>query len=229
MLARWLSPATLFLTGALSFSVQPLVARMLLPHVGGAPTVWVVSLLFFQTALLAGYAYAHGLARVRHLRVQLGIHLVVLAGAAFALPPALRTITLSDPSATTLVTLAATVGAPYVAVVATSPLVQHWLARSRIAADPYVLYAASNGGSLLGLLAYPFVVEPVLGLTAQQLGWAFAYGIAAILVAACGALAISRAVARRFPPPGSARSPRTSRARSPRSRCSGSFRSRSTS
>lgn len=199
--------ATLFLAGALSFSVQPLIARMLLPRLGGAPAVWIVSLLFFQTALLLGYAYAHVLGRSRSLRAQLIAHLAVLFAALAFVPPVLRVpADLAQPSATALVALAATIGLPYMALVATSPLLQHWLARAGISADPYVLYAASNGGSLAGLLAYPFILEPWIGLRAQSSLWAAAYVAAVLLVAACGVVVMRRT--RRVPPPAQDAAPR---------------------
>ena len=201
MVAGPLWAATLFLAGALSFAVQPLIARMLLPRLGGAPAVWIVSLLFFQTALLLGYAYAHALGRSRSLRAQLVAHLAVLLAALAFVPPVLRVpADLSPPSATALVALAATIGLPYTALVATSPLLQHWLARAGISADPYVLYAASNGGSLAGLLAYPLILEPWLGLRAQSLLWAAAYVDATLLVTACGVIVVRRT--RLAPPPG---------------------------
>ncbi len=200
MAAGPLWAAALLLAGALSFSVQPLIARMLLPRLGGAPAVWIVSLLFFQTALLLGYAYAHVLGRSRSLRAQLIAHLAVLLAALVFVPPALRVpADLSQPSATALVALAATIGLPYTALVATSPLLQHWLARAGITADPYVLYAASNAGSLAGLLAYPFILEPWLGLRAQSSLWAAAYVAAALLVAACGVVVVRHR--REVPPP----------------------------
>lgn len=194
MAAGPLWAATLFLAGALSFSVQPLIARMLLPRLGGAPSVWIVSLLFFQTALLLGYAYAHVLGRSRRLRAQLIAHLAVLVGALVFVPPALRVpVDLPEPSATVLIALAATIGLPYMALVATSPLLQRWLTRAGITSDPYVLYAASNAGSLAGLLAYPFILEPWLGLRAQSSLWAAAYVAAALLVMACGIVVTRRA------------------------------------
>jgi hypothetical protein len=181
--------ATLFLAAALTFSIQPLYARMLLPHLGGAPAVWVVSLLFFQSALLAGYAYAHALAQLRSLAAQVALHAVLLGLAATWLPPALRASTdVGAPALSTIVALASGVGLPYAVLVATAPLLQHWFSRARSAADPYVLYAASNGGSLAGLLAYPFLLEPWLGLRAQAWGWAAAYGACALLIAVCGLL-----------------------------------------
>lgn len=182
---------TLCLAAVLSFSIQPLYARMLLPRLGGAPAVWVVALLFFQAALLFGYVYAHVLARVRSLRAQVAIHACLLIGAAAWLPPSLRsTMDGTQPALATLLALASGIGAPYAVLTATSPLLQHWFARARSTGDPYVLYAASNGGSLAGLLAYPFLLEPLLGLGAQAWLWAGVYAIGAAAIAICGLLAI---------------------------------------
>ncbi len=182
---------TLGLAAALSFSIQPLYARLLLPRLGGAPAVWVVALLFFQATLLLGYAYAHLLARSRSLKVQVVIHACLLLASAAWLPPALRAIPDGTaPALATLLALATGVGVPYAVLTATSPLLQHWLARSRSSADPYVLYAASNGGSLAGLLAYPFLLEPLLGLNAQTWLWASGYVVCALAIAACGLLAV---------------------------------------
>ncbi len=182
---------TLFLAAGLSFSVQPLYARLLLPRLGGAPAVWVVSLLFFQVALLGGYAYAHAMARLRPLWAQVALHGGFLLLAVAWLPPALRSpAEPAEPAVRTLLALATGVGLPYVALTATSPLLQHWFARARTTADPYVLYAASNGGSLVGLLAYPFLLEPTLGLGAQAWGWSAVYGLCALLIVACGVAAV---------------------------------------
>lgn len=181
---------TLFLAAALTFSIQPLYGRLLLPHLGGAPATWVVALLFFQTALLAGYGYAHLLSRVPSLGLQVVVHVAALALSAAWLPPALRVAPeVAEPGLSTVLALASGVGPPYIVLVATAPLLQHWFARGRASGDPYALYAASNGGSLAGLLAYPFLLEPLLGLTAQSQGWAVAYAASALLIAGCGLFA----------------------------------------
>jgi SAM-dependent methyltransferase len=187
---RVLFAGTLFLSAALLFVVQPMTGKQVLPLAGGTPAVWTACLVFFQAAVLVGYLYAD---RVRR---RVGVHLLVLAaaGAAVALSGPLRPdprLIPEDSSAPVLgvlLALAAAVGLPVVAVAATAPLVQSWFAGTghRAAANPYVLYAASNAGSLLGLFAYPFVVEPVLTVGEQR--WAWAGGFAALvgLVAACG-------------------------------------------
>ena len=161
----------------LLFLVQPMAARFILPWFGGGPTVWSTCLLFFQVALLAGYGYAH-LTRRLGLARQARLHLVLLFLAALTLPIAPSAAwSPSDggvPSARILLLLAATVGAPYVVLAATAPLMQDWYARGSGAA-PYHLYALSNAGSLVALLAYPTIVEPFLPLRGQSVGWSILF------------------------------------------------------
>ena len=178
---RWTSDAllfavALFVSAFLLFGVQPMVARQVLPLLGGTPAVWSTCLVFFQLTLLGGYAYAHLLAG-RPRRTQVAVHLAVLAAAVAAntfgpvqapLPPAdVR------PTPWLLQTLLVTVGLPAFALSASSPLLQRWysLLPVRGASDPYFLFAGSNLGSLLGLLSYPFVVEPLLALREQRVLW----------------------------------------------------------
>jgi hypothetical protein len=184
----------MFLGAGLSFALQPMVARMILPKFGGTPAVWNVSLLFFQTGLLAGYAYAHALATWLSPRRQFVVHLAVLALAALVLPVAIADDYVpspDEPVSSLLGLLAITAGLPYFALAATAPLFQRWFTYSghRHAADPYFLYAASNAGSLIGLLAYPILIEPNLDLSDQSSGWAMTYGAFALCAALCVALA----------------------------------------
>jgi len=185
-----LFPLTVFASAALVFLVEPMVAKLVLPQLGGSSSVWNTSLAFFQAALLAGYAYAHGLQRVRSVRAQALIHGAALLIAALALP--LRVNELFGPPSSThpnvwlLGVLAVSIGAPFAVLSATAPLVQAWHARTVGAEDgkePYVLYAASNLGSLLALLAYPLIVEPTLTLHGQTFGWTFGYGAFGLLMA----------------------------------------------
>lgn len=182
---------TIFLAAALLFLLEPMVGKMLLPYFGGAPAVWNTCLAFFQAALLAGYAYAHWLTRRRVPRAQLLIHLAVLALPFFVLPLAMRPEWAPRGGANPTLSLAgillAAVALPFVVVAATSPLLQQWLAatRHRHAADPYYLYAASNAGSLLGLMAYPTLVEPHWTLDEQGRLWTAGYALLAALVAGC--------------------------------------------
>lgn len=158
----------------LLFLVQPMAARFILPWFGGGPTVWSACLLFFQTALLAGYSYAHVTRRLR-LAHQAQLHLALLVLALMTLPiaPAVawKPTDASAPAARILLLLTATLGGPYFILAATAPLMQDWFARGGLAGTPYRLYAWSNLGSLVALLAYPLVVEPFLPVRAQALVW----------------------------------------------------------
>ena len=191
---RCLLPAytvTIFLSALLLFSVQPLVAKMVLPVLGGAPATWAVSLCFFQAMLLLGYAYAHALAAGG--QAGLWLHVCVLLSALFMLPVSLPPVA-EPPVGNTylwlLGVLAGMVGLPFFALSASAPLLQAWFRGSAHArsADPYFLYAASNAGSLVALLAYPFLIEPLLPLTLQRQYWAAGFLVLAILIAACGLL-----------------------------------------
>jgi SAM-dependent methyltransferase len=174
-----------FLCSALIFWIEPLVGKELLPLVGGAPAVWNICLLFFQIALLAGYAVAHSLTKVRSGRAQAGIYLVI-AAASFALLPVHFDTAPGDPShpaAWLMRQLLTGLLFPFVSLAVAAPLLQHWYSRTREAAarDPYFLYAASNAGSLLALLAVPFIIEPRLQLHQQNVVWTWMFVVAAIL------------------------------------------------
>ncbi|WP_141653109.1 spermidine synthase [Phenylobacterium immobile] len=205
-------PAALFVAATLGgagliFLVQPMVAKLALPLLGGGPSIWNTSMAFFQIALLAGYGYAHLLQKVQRLGVQAAIHGAALIAAAFALPlriPAFVGEPSSDrPILWLLAALTLSVGAPFAALSATAPLVQAWYART-VGREPYSLYAASNLGSLVALLAYPLLIEPTLALQAQRLGWSVLYVAFALLMIALGRRA-ARAVVlngvRAVPPP----------------------------
>ena len=190
--------ATLTLSAALVFMVQPMFARLLLPLLGGTPAVWTVALLFFQTALLLAYLYAHWTTRRFGVRRQAALHLALVAGAMIVLPIGVpdgwTPPTDSSPIPWLLAVLVVAVGLPYFVVSSTAPLLQSWLADTDHpdAADPYFLYRASNVGSVVGLLAYPVLVEPGLGLDAQGWLWSAGYGLFAVLIVAC-ALVLWRA------------------------------------
>ena len=187
--------ATLALGAALLFGVQPMVAKRLLPVLGGAPAVWNTCMVFFQAALLAGYAYAHAATARLGPRGQAALHAALMAAAAalVALPLAVAPEAAGPPPAGTnpapwlLGVLLRTVGPPFFVVAATAPLLQHWFARTGhpAAADPYFLYAASNVGSLLALIGYPLVVEPMLDLAQQVRWWAVGYVFLAGFTLAC--------------------------------------------
>jgi SAM-dependent methyltransferase len=187
---------TVFTSAALVFLVQPMIAKLVLPLLGGSPSVWNTSLAFFQIALLAGYGYAHLLQRLPSLKAQALCHCAALLLAAAALP--LRVNTLFGPPSSEhpilwlLGVLAVSLGAPFAVLSATAPLVQAWYARTRGGEggrDPYVLYVASNMGSLLALLAYPVVVEPLMTLGGQRWGWSAGYLLFVLIIGALALLA----------------------------------------
>lgn len=181
----------IFLGAGLLFLVQPLAARLMLPLAGGSPQVWNTAMVFFQGTLLLGYLYTHLLTRRATGRVQVGIHVVVMALAGLALPIALPT-SMSVPAGDSvswwvLGTLAMVVGGPFFAVATLGPLLQRWFASSGHSRgkDPYFLYAASNLGSAAGLLAYPLLLEPGLTLRGQGLAWGVLYVLLVVLVIVC--------------------------------------------
>ena len=182
---------TTFLSASLLFSIQPIFAKMVLPVLGGAPSVWAVALMFFQGALLAGYAYAHLLIRLVPLRSTGFVHAAVVMVAALVLPIGLPTSLgeppSGDPTLWQLQLFAVGIGLPFLAVSANAPLLQAWYAASGApdSRDPYFLYGASNLGSLLALLGYPFVLEPVLGLTELSRMWSLGYGVLLAALVVC--------------------------------------------
>lgn len=186
---------TAFLSAGLVFLVQPMFARMALPVLGGSPSVWNVSLVCFQAALLGGYIYAHLLARLPSVLMQTVIHGALLLVAALVLPlglsDALGQPTAGSPTLWLVGVFALSIAPPFMAISATAPLIQAWYARSgrSDANDPYYLYAASNAGSLLGLIAYPLMMEPFLTLDAQTQTWALGYGVLALGLIGCGIIA----------------------------------------
>src|SRR5437764_13049587 len=162
LLVRRLYLATVFVSAALLFAVQPMFTKMVLPRLGGAPAVWSVAMVFFQAALLAGYAYAHALVRLAPPRLGLAIHVAVMIAAVFALPLGIAKNWSAVPQTGEALWLlglfAASIGLPFFALSANGPLLQAWFARTDhpTAAQPYFLYAASNVGSFLALITYPF-------------------------------------------------------------------------
>ncbi|MDZ7780809.1 MAG: fused MFS/spermidine synthase [Gemmatimonadota bacterium] len=187
--------AAITVSAALLFVVQPMVGKMILPQGGGSPQVWITALVFFQSALLAGYAYAHYSVRWLGPRRQIFLHAVVLLLPALVLPialPELPALEGAPPSLWILALLTVGVGAPFFVVASASPLLQSWFASTRhmSAGDPYFLYASSNAGSLVGLLVYPFVVEPLLPLSTQSTAWALGYALFVVLAAGCAMAAL---------------------------------------
>nr|WP_047575833.1 fused MFS/spermidine synthase [Methylobacterium sp. ZNC0032] len=189
--------ATIFVSAFLLFGIQPMFAKMVLPKLGGSPGVWSVAMVFFQAVLLAGYGYAHLLASrftVRraalvHLTLMiavLAVNLPIHIAAGFERPP-------QDGETLWLIGLfTVSVGLPFFAVAANGPLLQAWFARSghSHAADPYFLYAASNVGSFLSLVTYPFVIEPLLPLAVQATAWAWSFALLLAGITACAGLAV---------------------------------------
>ena len=167
--------ATIFLSSFLLFLVQPVIAKQILPWFGGSAVVWTTCLVFFQTTLLAGYAYSDFVVSRLAPRTQLKVHAVLLVVSLAVLPivPALHWKPTGDenPSLLILGALAATIGLPYFLLSTTSPLTQAWFAKARPGASPYRLFALSNAASMLALLGYPFLLEPWAPTRAQALGW----------------------------------------------------------
>jgi hypothetical protein len=192
---------TLFVSASLLFCVEPMVAKMLMPLLGGAPAVWITCMLFFQAALLLGYAYAHASTLWLGVRKQAVLHLVVLALPLLVLPIHIRASAATllgageKPVLPLLLVLTMVVGLPFFVVGATAPLVQKWFSRvgDEAGADPYFLYGASNLGSLLALAAYPALIEPWLGISLQTRVWAWGYGALALLVGSCAVTTYRRA------------------------------------
>jgi SAM-dependent methyltransferase len=177
---RPLFTGIVFLGSFLLFLIQPLFARLVLPVLGGSPSVWNTAMLFYQAALLVGYAYAHALQRLA-FRTQAIVHLGVFTAAALTLPIGIAALGGADTGNAAalwlLQLLAISIGPVFVAVAAQAPLMQAWFARTPdpAAASPFFLYAASNAGSLTGLLAYPFLLEPLTALPFQQNFWSAGY------------------------------------------------------
>ena len=188
--------ATLVLSGTLLFIAEPMIGKLILPLLGGTPAVWNTCVMFFQFELLAGYLYAHMITTRLRARTQIALQLGLLAVGLTALPLAVRgeaTMALQRPIVTVLALLTRSIGLPLLAIAGTAPLLQRWLASTRdpAARDPFFLYAASNLGSLLALVAYPFLIEPTLRLTTQRWAWSAGYSMLLVLTAACAWLAQS--------------------------------------
>jgi len=183
--------STLFLSAFLSFAAEPMVAKMVLPILGGAPMVWNSCVMFFQLALLAGYGYAYGASRQRNLRRQFILHAGLLLIPFIVLPVMIdrgsATPPEGNPVGWLLVLLAGTIGLPFLVLSSTASMLQLWFSRTNhpAARDPYFLYVASNLGSLLALASYPVIVEPSLTLGAQSRVWAGGYAAFVVLTGAC--------------------------------------------
>jgi SAM-dependent methyltransferase len=179
--------ATILTGSFLLFLVQPMIARMALPRLGGAPAVWNSAMLVYQALLLGGYAYAHAIGRLTPAR-QAMVHIALFAVAAVWLPMGLiagNPPADADPVVWVPWLLALSIGPLFFAVAAQAPLMQRWYGLASGGRDPYALYAASNLGSFGGLIAYPLLVEPRMTIAHQSLLWTGGYGLLALLVIAC--------------------------------------------
>ncbi|MBI4030681.1 MAG: spermidine synthase, partial [Proteobacteria bacterium] len=187
--------ATLLLSAFLLFGIQPLFGKMILPMLGGAPAVWNTAMVFFQAMLLAGYAYAHLTTRLMGVRAQAVLHILVLLSCAVFLPVSIPLgwrdpPAVSNPAFWQIGMMTVAIGGPFFVLAGTAPMLQRWFSLSPHpdSHNPYFLYAASNLGSMLALLLYPFVVEPLLKLKIQSIGWSVGYGFLILLTAACAFL-----------------------------------------
>src|ERR1700722_9127103 len=186
--------ASIFVSALLLFSVQPLFTKMVLPRLGGSPAVWSVAMVFFQSLLLGGYAYAHYLMQLRNRMIPVAIHLVLLVVALLTLPLSIANGWGEPPTSGyafwLLGLFAVSIGLPFFALAANNPLLQAWFVRTGHpnGPDPYFLYASSNIGSFLALLSYPVLLEPMFTLRTQNLIWTGGYGLLIVLIGACGVL-----------------------------------------
>lgn len=171
-------PLALFLSASLLFVIQPMVAKVLLPVYGGTPAVWTVCMLFFQAVLLISYAYALGLSRLRGRHFWKILHLLIALLSLFFFPLTLESKALAlPPEFEILLTLVSQIGLPLLIIGASAPLLQYAysLTAQKDASDPYYLYVASNAGSLLALLSYPWVIERYTAIPEQFQGWTVGY------------------------------------------------------
>jgi hypothetical protein len=184
--------ASIFLSAALLFAVEPMFTKMVLPRLGGSPQVWSVAMVFFQTALLAGYAYAHLTTRYLSVRASVLVQIALLAIASLTLPLSIAAGWARPPAVGEafwlLALFAVSIGLPFFALAANAPLLQAWFARTDhpAARDPYFLYAASNAGSFLALIAYPFAIEPLIRLSDQRWLWSIGFYVLILGIAGCG-------------------------------------------
>jgi hypothetical protein len=184
--------ATIFLSAFLMFIVEPMIARMVLPLLGGAAAVWTTCLVFFQAVLLCGYAYAHGATTLLGPRRHAAVHIGVVSLPLLFLPVGLGTGTpppSDNPAGWLLLTLLTSIGLPFFALSTSAAVLQKWysVTDDEGARDPYFLYAASNLGSFAALIAYPLLVERTLRLQQQAQLWTIGYAMLAVLTIACAA------------------------------------------
>lgn len=184
----------IFTSALLLFSVQPLFTKMVLPRLGGSPAVWSVAMVFFQSLLLGGYAYAHYLMTLKSRTAPVVIHLLLLTAALLTLPLSIASGWGEPPASGyafwLLGLFAVSIGLPFFALAANNPMLQAWFVRTGHpdGPDPYFLYASSNIGSFLALLSYPVLFEPMFSLRTQNVIWTGGYALLIVLIAACGVL-----------------------------------------
>ena len=195
---------TLFLSSSLLFVVQPMIAKMVLPLLGGTPAVWNTCMVFFQAMLLAGYLYAHASTRWLRVQHQAVLHIMLLAASCLVLADCRRSAHSEPPATGTpigwlLGVLLVTVGIPFFLVSSSGPLLQRWFARTDHprARDPYFLSVAGNIGSIFALVTYPLLLEPSLRLAEQSSIWTSGYIVLVLLTAACFYLAYRQSSAHR--------------------------------
>lgn len=188
--------AAIFTSAFLLFWVQPLFGKMLLPMLGGSPSVWLTAMVFYQAVLLGGYLYAHLLGKVRSRMLQVSVHAALLLGSLAFMPLGIPTgwqpAPEGIPAADMLWVMAVSIGWPLLVLSASSPLLQSWFAGSS-KADPYPLYAASNAGSMLSLLLFPVCFEVLLPVATQANGWAIGFVVLIALFAVCMRLFLASA------------------------------------
>lgn len=193
---RLLYTTSIFIGSALLFLVEPMIAKMLLPKLGGSPAVWNTCTLFFQGALLGGYVYAHLLTRHLRPRAQVFVHAIFLLAPALILPLHLASVEPPGDAPVSWIfrTLTTSVGLPFILIATTSPLLQRWFSETDDprAPDPYFLYVASNAGNVFALFAYPLVLERALPLAVQRPIWSIGYGVLALATITCGVARLRR-------------------------------------
>jgi hypothetical protein len=187
---------SIFLSAAALFLVEPLVGKILLPTAGGSPAVWNTCMVFFQAMLLAAYGYAHLSTKYLSPRVQGLVHLalVVVAGATLPIPIEVGAPGQADPTGWVLLTMTVACGLPFFVISSTAPLLQRWFSNTDHpdAKDPYFLYAASNAGSMVGLILYPLLVDPLMSRHLQSWAWTGLYWVIGPLVIACAVVMLGR-------------------------------------
>ena len=202
---------TIFLSAFLLFAVQPMIGKIILPWFGGSAAVWSTCLMFFQAALLGGYLYAHWSTTWFRPKKQALLHIALMALSLALLPilpsPSWKPSHAGDPSLRILLLLAVTIGLPYILLSTTSPLLQAWYVAAKPGALPYRLFALSNFGSLLALLSYPVLIEPLLTTHAQAYGWSAIY---VVFAAVCATIAWSALRTSHQPPATPAETPLSS-------------------